>query len=211
VPASRNAPTTRSRCRSDTRHGPKEKTLEKADHYRVLGVSRGAAPEDIKSAYRREALRWHPDRNPGVGEAEERFKAASAAYEVLRDPEKRRAYDMELAGFGRDAVPVGYGRGGGRGRGCGGGRGGRCAGGFGRGRGWRARAGFGDQGSLVLNVSLGSLEAVLGCRRRIAVESVSGRQVLDIRLPPGLADGDIVRLEGLGKEVRLRVNIASVV
>lgn len=189
--------------------------MEKHDHYRVLGVSREATSEDIKSAYRREALRWHPDRNSGDLEAEERFKAASAAYEVLRDQEKRRAYDMGLAGFGREAASADVqgdtGRGRGRGRGCGRGRGGRCARGFGPGRQWWARAGFSAPDSFVVDVSLGSIEAMVGCRRRIMVESVAGTQVLDIRLPPGLADGDMVRLGGLEEDVCLRVNIASVV
>ena len=185
--------------------------MAESDHYRVLGVSRDASPEGIKSAFRREALRLHPDRNSGDREAEERFKAASAAYEVLRDSEKRRAHDIELAGFGREAVPVGYGRGRGRGRGCGSGRGRHRACGFGPGRQWWACGDRDSAGGLLVNVSLGPIEAVLGCRKRITVESVSGRRVLDIRMPPGLADGDIVQLDGLRVNVRLRVRIASAV
>lgn len=179
--------------------------MGKAEHYRILDVGRDAALEEIKSAYRREALRWHPDRHPENREAEERFKAAAAAYEVLRDPEKRRAYDMEVAGLGQGPAFARYGGG----RGCGGGRG-RCrAGGFGRGRGWWARAVFDAAGPFVIDVDLGAIEAILGCRRRIAVESVPGTQVLDVRLPPGLADGDMVRLESLAADVCLRINVAS--
>ncbi len=66
----------------------------KRDYYEVLGVSRTATQEEIKKAYRKLALKYHPDRNPGDKEAEERFKEAAEAYEVLRDQEKRRAYDL---------------------------------------------------------------------------------------------------------------------
>lgn len=66
----------------------------KKDYYAILGVSRDADLETIKRAYRRLALQYHPDKNPGNREAEERFKEISQAYEVLSDPEKRRQYDL---------------------------------------------------------------------------------------------------------------------
>jgi len=77
----------------------------KRDYYEVLGVPRNASEEEIKKAYRRLALKYHPDRNPGDKEAEERFKEAAEAYEVLRDREKRELYDryghagLEGSGF----------------------------------------------------------------------------------------------------------------
>jgi molecular chaperone DnaJ len=67
--------------------------MEKRDYYQVLGVERGAGALEIKSAYRKLAVKYHPDRNPGDAEAEERFKEASEAYEVLSDGDKRARYD----------------------------------------------------------------------------------------------------------------------
>ncbi len=66
----------------------------KRDYYEVLGVTRTASQEEIKKAYRKLAFKYHPDRNPGDKTAEEKFKEAAEAYEVLRDPEKRRIYDL---------------------------------------------------------------------------------------------------------------------
>jgi molecular chaperone DnaJ len=67
--------------------------VSKADYYEVLGVSRDANEQELKSAYRKQALKYHPDRNPGDRAAEEKFKTASEAYQVLSDADKRAVYD----------------------------------------------------------------------------------------------------------------------
>ena len=97
----------------------------KRDYYEVLGVEKGASAEEIKKAYRKSAMKYHPDRNPGDKEAEEKFKELGEAYEVLSDDDKRARYDQ----FGFAGVDPNYGAG----------AGGYGGGGFG---------GFGDFGDL---------------------------------------------------------------
>ncbi len=80
--------------------------MTKRDYYEVLGVSKDASQEEIKSAYRKLALKYHPDRNKGSKEAEEKFKEAAEAYAVLSDPEKRKQYDM-YGHAGMDGAGVG--------------------------------------------------------------------------------------------------------
>lgn len=78
---------------------------EKRDYYEVLGVAKDASADQIKSAYRKLAMKWHPDRNPDNAEAKEKFQEASEAYEVLSNPEKRQRYDQ----FGHQGVNFGQG------------------------------------------------------------------------------------------------------
>lgn len=82
---------------------------EKRDYYDVLGVSKDASADEIKKAYRKKAIQYHPDKNPGDKAAEEKFKEAAEAYDVLSDTEKRAKYDQ----FGHSMGPQGFGGGGG--------------------------------------------------------------------------------------------------
>jgi len=88
--------------------------MSKRDYYEVLGVEKTAGVDDIKKAYRKMAVKYHPDKNPGDKAAEEAFKELGEAYEVLSDPDKRAAYDQYgHAAFDRRAGAGGFGRGGG--------------------------------------------------------------------------------------------------
>ena len=104
----------------------------KRDYYEVLGTQKGASAEEIKKAYRKMAMKYHPDRNPGDKEAEEKFKEAAEAYEVLSDDDKRARYDQ----YGFAGVDPNFGAGAG-------GYGGAGFGGFGD---------FGDLGGAILPV-----------------------------------------------------------
>jgi molecular chaperone DnaJ len=79
--------------------------MAKRDYYEVLGISKGASEDEIKKAYRKIAIKYHPDRNPGDKEAEEKFKEAAEAYDVLHDPQKRQTYDQ----FGFEGLSSGAG------------------------------------------------------------------------------------------------------
>ncbi len=86
----------------------KSETMAKRDYYEVLGCDRGADETVLKASFRKLAMKWHPDKNPGDPEAEIRFKEISEAYEVLKDPQKRGAYDR----YGHAAFENGGGPGG---------------------------------------------------------------------------------------------------
>jgi molecular chaperone DnaJ len=83
--------------------------MAKEDYYALLGIEKNASDEDIKKAYRKLAIKYHPDKNPGDKSAEEKFREATEAYEILKDPKKRQQYDQ----FGHAAFEQGGGFGGG--------------------------------------------------------------------------------------------------
>src|ERR687888_2805508 len=89
-------------------------SMAKRDYYEILGVQRGASDADLKAAFRKLAMKHHPDRNPGDKDCEHRFKELNEAYDVLKDPDKRAAYDR----FGHAAFEHGMGAGAGPGFGA---------------------------------------------------------------------------------------------
>ena len=148
---------------------------EKRDYYEVLGLNKGATPEEIKKAYRKLAMKYHPDQNPGDKEAEEKFKEVNEANEVLGNPEKRQRYDQ----FGFAGVDPNYGAG--QGSGFGGGFGGVDLGdifgdifgsGFGGGFGGGSRSNpnaprKGQDVHVSLTIDFG--EAAHGCTKTISI------------------------------------------
>ena len=141
--------------------------MSKRDYYEVLGVERNASEEDLKKAFRRLAMKHHPDRNPGDKECEEAFKEAKEAYEILCDRQKRAMYDQ----YGHAAFEQGGGRGGGGFHGDVGDIFGDIFSDiFGMGRGGGARARRGSDLRYVLELDLE--EAVFGIDREIEVPTL---------------------------------------
>jgi DnaJ-class molecular chaperone len=185
------------------------------DLYKVLGVSRTASEDEIRSAYRKLAKQFHPDFNPGKKEAEERFKTISAAYEILSDPDQRARYDRgEIDESGAERRPdYSYYRGfaegpqGGKYRDSdegiytedelsdvfGGIFGARFGGGRGRdGSGPELRLRGADR-RYALPIDF--LDAINGASRRL---NLGDGKTLDVTIPPGVEDGQVLRLSGQG-------------
>lgn len=145
----------------------------KRDYYEVLGVDKNASPEEIKKAYRKLAMKYHPDQNPGDKSAEEKFKEVNEAYEILSDAEKKSRYDQ----FGFAGVDPNYGAGAGSGFEGFGGFGGfgdifsdLFGGGFGFGGDSGRRANAPRQGENVsAQVTISFVEAAKGCQKEITL------------------------------------------
>ncbi|MDY6891343.1 MAG: molecular chaperone DnaJ [Pseudomonadota bacterium] len=185
--------------------------MAKQDYYELLGVSRDASDRDIKKAYRRLAMKYHPDRNPGDKEAEEKFKAISEAYEVLSDAQKKAAYD-QFGHAGLDGQ---------------GGMGGFSQGGFegnfsdifgdvfgdvfGGGGGGRRRRGSVQRGAdLRYNLELTFEEAVRGCEKTLHIPTyVSCETCGGSGAKPGTSPTTCSTCGGMG-QVRMQQGFFSV-
>lgn len=176
------------------------------DPYSLLGVARSASQDDIQKAYRKLAKRLHPDLNPGDKKAEEAFKAASAAYDLLSDPEKRRRFDRgEIDASGQERAARSYYR--------------DFAGAASGDHPYASSDGFadftddaelfsslfGEGGRFKVKIRgedaryrlpVDFLDAINGATRRI---TLANGATLDVAVPPGARDGQILRLAGQGE------------
>ncbi len=183
------------------------------DYYKILGVDKSASPEQIKKAYRKLALKYHPDHNEGDKSAEAKFKDLNEAYAVLRDPEKKKQYDM----FGAEGFQNRFSQEdifrdfdlGSIFREFGFGRGGRGQGGYGRvfNQGFGTRGFDGFQGresrmkgqNLIYELPM-TLEELAETTSKTITYSINGRQEqVSVKVPAGIKGGQKLRLQGKGQ------------
>ncbi len=177
--------------------------MAQVDYYKTLGVEKGASADDIKKAFRKLAVKYHPDRNPDNKAAEDKFKEINEAYAVLSDPEKKQQYDTfgssgfhkqyskedifrgfdfgnaykDMGGGAEDIFSRMFGRGGGRG-------------------GFRSAPQRGVDHEMELTVSF--RDAAQGAEKQIAFRRNGQREELKVRIPAGVDNGSKIRITGKG-------------
>jgi curved DNA-binding protein len=197
------------------------------DYYQILGVDKKASADELKKAYRKLAIKWHPDKNPNNKKAsEEKFKKISEAYAVLSDTEKRQQYDQFGSAdqyrqqysqediyrdFDLDEILRGFGFGGGRGAGRTTFRTGRRGGGSSQGFSDPFGGLFGGMGGqqyatqmpqkgqdAEYNLSISLEESVLGAEKKISFQKENKVEEINVKIPAGISTGKKLRLPGKG-------------
>ena len=172
------------------------------DYYSVLGIKNDSSDEEIKKAYRKQAMKYHPDRNEGDTKAESKFKDISEAYAVLSDKKKRREYDQFgsegfhqkfsqediFRDFDVNDILRGFGFGGNPSQGRGGFPGG----------GNRPHPESIKPPTLIKELSIGFEEAALGAQRNISISRNGVVEETSVKIPSGVTNGKIIRLMGKG-------------
>ncbi|RQW77612.1 MAG: J domain-containing protein [Geobacter sp.] len=181
--------------------------MAQTDYYQVLGLNKNASPAEIKRAYRKLAVKYHPDKNPGSKDAEERFKEINEAYAVLSDPQKKTQYDQfgsagfherfsqedifrgfdvgdmfKDAGLGTDDIFS------------------RIFGGGSFQRGGTRFGGARKGADYTMELTVSFQEAYTGCEKRVAFMRDGKREELSVKVPAGVDTGARVRVAGKGRE-----------
>ena len=176
--------------------------MQSKDYYTILGLNRDARKEEIKKAFRKLALRYHPDKNPEDDRAEEKFKQISEAYDILSDDGKRRQYDLfgrveseniMARGFSYSGHPF-RGRGFCRGMGMGGGFGKRC--GMGMFFNGRSQEQYRAVNNGIQDFPLTFEEARSGAEKELLITTGGVQQSVIVKVPPGVEEGSVLQMRG---------------